>query len=122
MPEPDNLIFNEVKRDFKPVMGFIKSTKIYKGEENIFDPVIGDFAKYMIPRAEIGLYEELNRQTRKLIFEMISEALSIKIDQISDLDFDTDPRDPRMTVLYLLLADETEIIIPLIDRFATMEE
>lgn len=116
------LICDEVKRDFQPVMKLLQSEKIYRGEDNVFDPIIGNFAKYAIPSADVMFYEELNRETRKILFKMISEALEIKIQKICDLDFEMDPREPRLVVMYLLLEDGTEISVPLMDRSATIEE
>jgi len=60
--------------------------------------------------------------TRKTLFEMISEELKIKMNEISDLDFEVDPRDSRLIVMRLSLVDGTGITIPLIDNSATKEE
>ena len=123
MPKPEKQILNEVRRDFQPLFNFIKSAEILRGKENEFDePVIGDFAKYAIPRATIGSYEKVVKEIRKILFEMIAEALNIKMNDISDLDFEMVPRDPRLGEMNLLLADGTKIIVPLIDRSATEEE
>lgn len=76
----------------------------------------------MIPRAVAGSYEEIGREIREILFEMIAEALNIKMNEISDYEFNMAPREPRMVVMHLLLADGTEITVPLIDRSATEEE
>ena len=101
----------------------MKSAKICRGKQNEFDdPVIGNFARYAIPQGDIELYVEAKREARKTLFEMISEALKIKMNEISDLDFEVGPRDSRLSVMRLSLVDGTEITIPLVDKSATKEE
>lgn len=125
--KPAKEVSNEVRRDFQPLIKFIKLAEINRGKQNEFDePVIGNFAKYAITYGDIlfapELYEEAKIEARKTLFEMIAEALKIKVNEISDLDFKREPRDPRMCMMNLLLADGTEITVPLIDRSATEEE
>ena len=127
MPKPIEQISNEVKRNFHPLVKFIKSAEIRRGKQNVFDePVIGKFVKYTITYGDIFLagkcYEKARREARKTLFEMIAKALKIKMNEISELDFEKERRDPRICRMNLLLADGTQIKVPLIDRSATKEE
>ena len=127
MPRPKKQISDEVKRDFHPLIKFIKSAEIRRGKQNVFDePIIGNFVKYALTYGDIFFaserYEKAGEEARKILLEMIAEALKIKMNEISELDFETERRDPRMFIMSLLLADGTQIVVPLIDRSATKEE
>jgi hypothetical protein len=127
MSKPTRRLGNEVKRDFYPLIEFMKSAEIQRGKQNDFDePVIGNFSKYVVTYGDIvfagqGL-ENARKETRKILFEMIAVALGIKTSEISDLDFEVESRDPRMGVMNLVLADGTQVRVPLIDKSATKEE
>ena len=123
MVKLEKQILNEIKRDFQPLFKYIKSAEILRGKQNELDePIIGNFAKYAITYAEIRLQETVGREARNIISQILAKALDISINQISDLDFYMEPRDPRMVTMYLLLEDGTEITVPLIDKSATEEE
>jgi hypothetical protein len=105
----------------------LKSTEIRRGEENEFDePVIGNFTKYSITYSDIVLggqsFENARGDIRGHFLELIAEALGVKADRISKADFQVEPNDPRLIIMNLVLADGTQIKIPIIDKSAIEEE
>lgn len=127
LPNPAKNMLVQIKRDFLPVIRFLESAEIVRGKQNDFDdPVIGDFAKYAVSPGEIfllrGGIDHVGSEARRCLLEMICNAINIKMDDVSELDFEIERRDPRVCMMNLGLRDGTKIMVPLIDRSATKEE
>lgn len=117
----------QIRRDFLPLIRFLKSAEISRGKQNVFDePLISNFTRYAMSRGEIFSmgknYQKVASEMRKCLLEMITKALKIEMNYVSEFDFDMEPRDPRLCIMKLGLEDKTRITVPLIDKSATREE